>query len=81
MTTRQTVLAAIHDAFALRGLEGGGAFITTADPCRYMTPDRLRLAREALRLLPAGANIAKANDLARDIEPILVAMIQGPARG
>jgi len=77
MTTRQKIVAAIHDAFALRGLEGGGTYIRTSDPCCYMTPSRLLLAREVLRHLPTGASIAKANDLAHEIEPKLIAMIEG----
>lgn len=80
--TRITTIRAIHDALALRGLEcGDGGFIRTADPVCYMGAERLRLAREVLKHLPAGASVLDANALANGMEPMIRAMITPqPAR-
>lgn len=80
--TRITTIRAIHDALALRGLEcGDGGFIRTADPVCYMGTERLRLAREVLKHLPAGASVLDANALANGMEPMIRAMITPqPAR-
>lgn len=63
---------AIHDALALRGLEhGGGGMIRTAAPEQYMAGDRLRLAREVLRHLPAGTRISAVPQLVPKMMPIV----------
>lgn len=67
------VVQAVRDALALRGLEGGDGFMTTADPRTYMSPERLTAAREVLRLLPPGASIATADEIANEIAPRLTA--------
>lgn len=73
--SRQSVQAVL-DAMALRGLEdGGGGFLTTSDPRTYMSADRLQLAKTALRMLPAGATLADAHRLAKEIAPRLAASI------
>lgn len=67
---RIATIRAIHDALALRGLEeGGGGLLRTAEPALYMSEDRLRLAREVLRLLPTGASILNAERLADELAP------------
>ncbi len=69
MTTFHLAYRAALDAMTLRGpTDPAGGFITTADPATYMTAERLRLAREALALLPPGATPADAPTIAHDIE-------------
>jgi hypothetical protein len=69
---RQLTIRAIHDALSLRGLEdGGGGFIRTSVPADYMTPERLRLAREVAKHLPDGATVLDADRLAERIEGIV----------
>jgi len=81
MTSFQTSRQAVIDALALRGPdEHGGGFITTADPVEYLSADRLRLAREALRLLPAGATIGDADRIAEMIAPRIESMLRRPWR-
>lgn len=80
---RITTIKAIHDAMALRGLENGdGGFIRTADPQCYMDALRLRLAREVVKHLPAGASVLDAATLADRIEPVVEAVMMrtSPAR-
>jgi hypothetical protein len=70
---RTATLRAIHDALALRGLDhGGGGFIRTAAPHDYMDGDRLRLAREVLRHLPAGSSVANAGTLVEQLMPVVI---------
>lgn len=57
---RTATLAAIHDALALRGPTGDDGFIRTASPVEYMGRERLRLAREVARALPATATASNA---------------------
>ena len=69
---RQLTIRAIHDALSLRGLEdGGGGFIRTSAPADYMTPERLRLAREVAKHLPAGATVLDADRLADRIATVV----------
>jgi hypothetical protein len=69
---RTITTQAVHDALALRGLEdGGGGFIRTASPVEYMGAERLRLARELLRHLPAGASLAGAHKLVEQLLPVV----------
>lgn len=70
MTNFQTARQAVIDALALRGPdEHGGGFIVACDPEHYMNGDRMRLAREALRLLPAGAKMDDVDRIADQIAP------------
>lgn len=63
---------AVHDAFSLRGLEdGGGGLIRTASPEQYMAVERLQLAREVLRNLPAGASISRLDALVEKMLPVV----------
>lgn len=63
---------AVHDALALRGLEdGGGGFIRTASPVEYMGAERLRLARDVLHHLPAGASVAGSRKLVEKMLPVV----------
>jgi hypothetical protein len=69
---RTVTTQAVHDALALRGLEdGGGGFIRTSAPAEYMAGDRLRLAREVLRHLPAGASFAGSRKLVEEMLPVV----------
>lgn len=80
MNARTLTTRAIFDALALRGLESGdGGFIRSADPTCYMDPQRLRLAREAVKHLPAGASVLDVDRLADGIEPMIRAMIAPPS--
>jgi hypothetical protein len=75
MTTFAMAYRAALDAMTLRGpTDAAGGWITTADPGHYMTAERLRLAREALALLPPGATPADAAAIAHDIEPRIAAV-------
>lgn len=70
---RQLAYQATLDALALRGPDaGGGGYMTTTQPAEYLSGDRLRLAREALALLPAGATAADAAAIAEQIEPRII---------
>ena len=83
-TIRDLTIRAIHDALSLRGLEdGGGGFIRTTEPVCYMDAERLRLAREVAKHLPAGATVLDADRLADRIETVVRAMRPGtsPAHG
>jgi len=69
---RITTIRAIHDALAIRGLvPGDGGVIRTASPELYMSEERLRLAREVLRHIPAGATATGLDELASKIEPVV----------
>lgn len=71
---RVTTLRAIHDALALRGLDAsGGGFVRTAAPELYMDAERLRLAHEVLRVLPASATTDNAPALVDAITPFVTA--------
>jgi hypothetical protein len=75
MTTFALAHRAALDAMTLRGpTDAAPGFITTSDPATYMSPERLRLAREALALLPPGATPADAPAIAHDIEPRIAAV-------
>jgi len=70
---RTATIRAIHDALSLRGLEhGGGGFIRTSTPDTYMDVERLRLAREVLRHLPAGVSLTNAEQFAEQLSPIVL---------
>jgi hypothetical protein len=73
MTDLRTITTrAIHDAFALRGLEdGGGGFVRTSSPETYMDEGRLRLAREMLRHLPPGASLTGIGTLIDKLLPLV----------
>ena len=78
MTDLRTVTShAVHDAFALRGLEdGGGGLIRAASPTEYMGEERLRLAREVLRHLPAGASVAGIKQLVKRVLPVVSGLLR-----
>jgi hypothetical protein len=70
---------AVHDALALRGLEhGGGGIVRTAAPEHYMAGERLRLAREVLRHLPAGATSSATciKELAKKLLPVVSSVVK-----
>lgn len=71
-TTYQMAHQAVIDALTLRGPNEAGGFLTTSEPDQYMGAERLRLAREALACLPAGATAADAAAIAEKIEPRIV---------
>jgi hypothetical protein len=74
---RTVTTQAVHDALALRGLEdGGGGFIRTASPTEYMGEERLRLAREVLRHLPAGASVAGIKQLVERVLPVVSGLLR-----
>jgi hypothetical protein len=66
---RQLAYQAAIDALALRGPDAAGGFMTTTSPTEYLSGERLRLAQEALALLPPGATTADAAAIAEAIEP------------
>ena len=75
MTTFHLAYQATLDALALRGpSDTAGGYMTTSEPANYLSGDRLRLAREALALLPRGATPADAPAIAHDIEPRIAAV-------
>jgi len=77
MTLRERSRQAVFDALALRGPgPDGPGFITTSDPSTYLSGLRLRLAQEALRLLPAGVTMADADRVAETIAPRIESMIR-----
>lgn len=79
---RITTIRAIHDALALRGPEhGGGGIVRTALPEVYMSEDRLRLAREVLRHIPAGATATNVDELAAKVEPVVARLAKPEPRG
>lgn len=82
MTDLRTITTrAIHDAFAIRGLEhGGGGLIRTASPETYMNEGRLRLAREVLRHLPPGTATTGVDRLVDKLAP-LIAKVLNPSPG
>lgn len=69
---RTATLAAIHDALTLRGPTGDAGFIRTATAGDYMTPERLRLAREIARTLPATATASNAAQFVDQFVAIVV---------
>ena len=76
-TIRDISIQAVRDAMTLKGPSEAGGFICTAHPADYMTPDRLRLAREAVKHLPDGAGMHDADRIATAIEPVIRAMLAG----
>jgi len=80
---RTVTSQAVHDALALRGLEdGGGGYIRTAAPVEYMGAARLRLAREVVRQLPAGASATSMEKLVEKMLPVVSRLCQsGPSGG
>lgn len=69
---RTITTRAIHDAFAIRGLDhSGGGLLRTASPETYMDEGRLRLAREVLRHLPAEATATKIDRLVERLLPMI----------
>jgi len=83
-TVRELTIRAIHDALSLRGLEdGGGGFIRTTEPVCYMDAERMRLAREVAKHLPAGATVLDADRLAERIETVVETLraATSPAHG
>lgn len=82
---RTATICAIHDALALRGPSGDGTgFMRAAAPGDYMTPERLRLAREVARYLPATATRDSASQFVDSIAPIVIrsgrAVVMTPQR-
>jgi len=74
---RTVTSQAVHDALALRGLEdGGGGFIRTSNPGEYMGGERLRLAREVLRHLPAGALVTGIEQLVERVLPVVSRLLR-----
>jgi hypothetical protein len=82
---RTITTQAVHDALALRGLEhGGDGIMRTAAPEHYMAGERLRLAREVLRHLPAGttASATSIKELVQKLLPVVSsAMKPGDGEG
>lgn len=80
---RTVTSQAVHDALALRGLEdGGGGYIRTSTPVAYMGAERLRLAREVVRQLPAGALVTSIEQLVEKMLPVVSRLCQsGPGGG
>jgi hypothetical protein len=76
-TIHDISLQAVRDAMTLKGPSEAGGFMCTAHPSDYMTADRLRLAREAVKHLPDGAGMHDADRIATLIEPIIRAMLAG----
>jgi hypothetical protein len=74
--TTAFAIQTVHDALALRCLEDGTGFIRTADPRAYMDPDRLRLAEEIAKRLPAGTTSADAPAIALELEPVIRALVR-----
>ena len=74
-TIHGLAIQAVHDALALRGLADGIGFIRTADPRTYMSGDRLRLAQEVAKQLPAGTSQADASTVAIKLEPMIRALL------
>lgn len=73
---RKLAYRATLDALALRGPDDHGGFMTTTSPGDYLSGERLRLAREALAILPPGATTADAAAIAEQIEPRIAAACQ-----
>jgi len=69
---------AIHDALALRGLEGGSGFLRSAQPADYMSRERLRLAQEVLHHLPAGTRLTGIEQLVEQLLPIVASAMRRP---
>lgn len=79
---RSITLRAIYDALALRGLEdGGGGFIRTSATDQYMSPERLRLAREVIGHLPKTATMSGADSLVEQLVPVVLRTMQPGAEG
>ena len=74
-TIHDLAIQAVHDALSLRCLADGTGFIRTADPRAYMDPDRLRLAEEIAKQLPAGTTQANALTVAIELEPVIRALV------
>ena len=74
-TIRDLAIQAVHDALSLRCLADGTGFIRTADPRAYMDPDRLRLAEEVAKQLPAATTQANASTVAIELEPVIRALV------
>jgi hypothetical protein len=74
-TIHDLAIQAVHDALALQGLADGTGFIRTADPRSYMDADRLRLAEEIAKQLPADATQANASAIAIKMEPVIRALV------
>ena len=74
-TIRDLAVQAVHDALSLRCLADGTGFIRTADPRAYMDADRLRMAEEIAKQLPAGTTQANALTVAIELEPVIRALV------
>jgi len=74
-TIRDLAIQAVHDALALQGLANGIGFIRTSDPSTYMDADRLRLAEEVAKQLPADMTEANASTIAINLEPMIRALV------
>jgi hypothetical protein len=74
-TMNDLAIQAVHDALSLRCLADGTGFIRTADPRAYMDADRLRLAEEVAKQLPADATQANASAIAIKMEPVIRALV------
>lgn len=75
---RDITLRAIHDALALRGPGEGGGMMRTAPIEHYMSGDRLRLAQEVLRHLPADASATAADALVAQLVPVVSRLVTIP---
>ena len=74
-TTHDLAIQAVHDALALVGATDGTGFMRTSEPRQYMDAERLRLAKEVAKKLPAGATAAEAMALADKLEPVIRALL------
>lgn len=75
LTTYDLTLQAVHDALSLIGAADGTGFIRTTDPRQYMDGDRLRLAEEVAKKLPAGTTTSNATAVAEKLEPMIRAIV------
>ena len=74
-TIHDVALQAVHDALVIQGLTDGPGFIRTADPRGYMNAERLRLAEQVAKQLPAGTTAATATAAAVQLEPMIRALL------
>lgn len=69
---RTATVTAIHDALAIRGQARGRGLIRTAAPETYMSPERLRLAKEIARHLPHGATVDNVGTFIEEMAAIVM---------
>ncbi len=68
---RTITTRALHDALAIRGIEGTGGFIRTTPPEFYMSADRLRLARAVAEHLPSTVSPNGMATLVEQLVPVV----------